>query len=198
MTDALTRIGEVVSINNSIMLLLIDAADAPRWHGSSNGPVEFEPEGSDWQSAFDAIYPADTQPLTFAAVKGAEVSGWVISLSESGPGRVEVFKRGGRVVLVEGFSEGASQEQARLAFAASLPRKAVEAGRIKVKSGVLACMPTTAPGEPFARGSAGDVDLSDEQGVRVQVANGEYRILLEPVSTGDWGEVTCAVLEPWP
>lgn len=213
------HLGEVVSINSSIMLLVADAERASKWHGTSNGPVEFEPEGSDWEKALQALHPSTDEERDatkagamdgpdgrlFVPVRGVDTELAALSLSISGPVRVDVFAIDGRIVLVEGYYEDREAEAFREAIARAPDEggTARKVGSIPMPSGKLACFPAPSRGAPFADlapddGEHADVQanevlLDDESGVLVHVAAGTYDVVHESMS-GPWGDATRAVL----
>lgn len=213
--DEATHLGEVVSINNSIMLLVADGERVTGWHGTSNGPVEFEPEGSDWEKALTALHPSTdaereatktgafdgTDGRLFAPVRGADAEVTALSLSESGPGRVDVFAVGDRIVLVEGYYENRDDDAFR-ALVASAPDAGKKVGTIAIPSGKIACLPAPSRGAAFGEAAiddsqrAAEVELDDESGLLVAGTAGAYDVIHETMAKGAWGEATRVVLVP--
>jgi hypothetical protein len=143
---AIAHHGQVVSINNSIMLVLVDADEAPKWHGTSNATGEDGPWGSDWDKVFKAMHPDaeedeepdedddddDDEGETFVKVKGAETE--VVALSIQIGGMVDVFSVEDRLVLVEGsYDEEERDGAAFQKYVAAPPsKKADKVGKLSL------------------------------------------------------------------
>jgi hypothetical protein len=90
-------LGEIVSINGSIILLLGDAAVAAHWRGSENGAEDGDLTGSDWPRCFDAMYDDPYRPIVAVLFDGGEL----LTGSIDTGGWVTASRVGDTIVLVE-------------------------------------------------------------------------------------------------
>lgn len=212
MSADLRRLGDIISINGSIMLLLGDAAVAARWRGSDNATEDGDLAGSDWQLCYDAMYDGPYRPHVTVPFDGGELL--VISIDSGG--WVNALRVGDTIVLVEhsyttvedAYDEPAYDALFREAdfldwVTSPFDGEAVEAGLITVDSGALAMLPATSSGDeiPAARAALGSEDAMPfeslaECGVVTSLAAGQYVVRVENPVERSWGGAGRAVIEP--
>jgi hypothetical protein len=193
-----TALGNVVSINNSIIVVAGDAAVAAGWQGTDNGTGP-DLAGSDWEGCFRALYTGgNPAPVVLPRAEGSllafhiDVGGWV-----------RVFRHDdGTVALTEvAFEEDEAEEDpAFLWYAAGpLDAGATEVGTVEVPSGALAILPAPSSGAAIPGAVAiGGGEFCDgaETGLVVTGAAPRYRLWIEPPVEASWGGGARALLVP--
>lgn len=204
----LQRLGNVASINSSIMLLLGDADVAAHWRGMNNGASDGAPAGSDWDRCYQALDDED-----FAPVLVGDGALWAVSINQGGLVNVVAVDEG--IALVELAYVANEVAEARLNedmfqipdfagwVAGPFGGDAIEAGRITIRSGVLAIVESTSSGEtiPVLRDAlppdgAMEFPTLDDSGVLVGLPPGEYVVSFERPVKRAWGGACRALIAP--
>lgn len=194
-----TYLGQAVSINNSIMLMVGDAATAAKWQGTDNG-IDGGTDGSDWDKAFKAKWEGRSNMCVPVAFAG----GSLLNLDVGGMGGiVDVFRVRDGIVLVEGaFEEHERKHVDFLAYVTeAASKKAKKAGSFVVASGAVAFVPAPSSGKRITKnlgklGAHGAKSFStgNEEAVVAKLDNGTYAVWREGEVERSWGEAARVLL----
>lgn len=195
---AATYLGRADAMNASISMLLVDgAAAAEAWKGVD--PDDFDAIEKIAGNLTNLQEELDSGRATSFSLGSATGVGFQLAV---GKGIAHVFRAKDRIVIAEGFVDDVENADF-LGWVATPPSSgASEGGSFDVESGVLAML---LPGGAYEdlpgriehvieEGSAARVG-SDTPGLLVKMAPARYRLLVEPETTGAFGQVARAVLE---
>jgi hypothetical protein len=194
-----TYLGRADSMNASISLLLVDgAAAAEAWKGIDPDDFEaIEKTASRLGSLVDDLDSGKAQSFELGGGTGL---GFQLSV---GKGIAHVFRAQNRVVIAEGFVDDVETPDF-LKWVASPPAKeAADGGTLDANSGVIAMLLPGGAYEDLPSRLTQSIDEaraarigSDSPGLLVKVAAKRYRLLVEPETSGSFGQAARAVLEP--
>lgn len=196
--SAAIYLGRADSMNASISLLLVDgAAAAEAWNGVD--PDDFEAIEKKAGSMGELAGDLDTGKATSFKLGKASGIGFQLSV---GKGIAHVFRAKDRLVIAEGFVDDVENPEF-LGWVAGPPSKnATDGGTLDVTSGVLALLLPGGAYEDLPKRLKQTIDEksaarigSDSPGLLVKVAPARYRLLVEPETTGAFGQAARALLE---
>lgn len=196
--SAAMYLGRADSMNASISLLLVDgAAAAEAWKGVD--PDDFEAIEKTAGTMGRLAGDLDTGKAT--SFKLGKTSGIGFQLSV-GKGIAHVFRAKDRLVIAEGFVDDVENPEF-LGWVAGPPsQNATDGGTLDVTSGVLALLLPGGAYEDLPNRLKQTIDEksaarigSDSPGLLVKVAPARYRLLVEPETTGAFGQAARALLE---
>lgn len=197
---AATYLGRADAMNASVSLLLVDgAAAADAWRGVDPDDIEAIEKMAEKMAELGKDLDSGKATTSFTLGKGKGI-GFQLSV---GKGIAHALRANGRVVIAEGFVDDVEHPDF-LGWIAGPPAQGVaEAGSFDVKSGVLAML---LPGGSYEdlpariKGSLDDQKAarigSETPGLLVKVPPGRYRLIVEPETSGNFGQAARAIVEP--
>ena len=197
---AATYLGRADAMNASVSLLLVDgAAAADAWRGVDPDDIEAIEKMAEKMAELGKDLDSGKATTSFTLGKGKGI-GFQLSV---GKGIAHALRANGRVVIAEGFVDDVEHPDF-LGWIAGPPAQGVaEAGSFDGKSGVLAML---LPGGSYEdlpariKGSLDDQKAarigSETPGLLVKVPPGRYRLIVEPETSGNFGQAARAIVEP--
>jgi Leucine-rich repeat (LRR) protein len=184
-------LGDVVSVNASLLMLVADATIAKAWRGCEEGDSD--------ESDFDRLLSAmDDDDVAKIQVGGKEALGLSLAV---GQGVVRVFRSGKSLVLVEGFIDRDKDPTFLEDMALPPGKNATRAGQLRITSGNIVFMPSTDDASDVASHAKKPAKKpiecgSEESGLLVPLASGTYAVVLEDEQNASWGTARRALLVP--
>ena len=197
--SAATYLGRAASMNASISLLVVDgAAAADAWKGVDPDDLD-SIEAATTKIAHLGSELDDGKPRAFKLGTATGV-GFELCV---GKGMAHVFRVKDRLVMAEAFIDDLERADFLAYVASPTAHGAVDGGTIDADSGVLALMVPGGAYEDLPRRLSSATDESngarigsEMPGLLVKVPARKYRLLVEPETSGPFGEAARAVLEP--
>lgn len=199
------HVGIIAGSNSQVMLLVGDVEVAGRWRGCDNGEDD-SGKGSDWELCLHALWDDDAAVVAFDG-------GELLAFQMFTGGLVDAYRAGDSLVLVEVTStmDGSSvrTDPEFLGYVASpFSEPMFDAGSFVVRSGAIAILPATLPGEGAAvvLPGAGPSDVAklpphdlagwEDDGLAIRLPAGGYRVGVEKPVKRAWGGACRAIIKP--